>query len=275
MVGQVIRVIAGFYDVLSENKEYRVRASGNLRNLGNNPLVGDFVVFNMDGMLLEIKERSNELIRPKVANIDQAVVITSLKEPNYSSYLLNKMLAMVESQRIKPLIVFTKSDIGDVSPAKEYRDQGYEVVVVNNHSKSGIDDLRQKLVNKLNVFMGQTGAGKSSTINSLLGIERETQAISKALGRGKHTTRVVEVEILGDLKLIDTPGFSSFEIALSKLDLAHAWHDFDILSTKCKFRSCLHINEREEDCAVKKALAEEKISQARYNDYVKMMGEIK
>ncbi len=275
MTGQVIRVIAGFYDVLADNRQYRVRGSGNLRNEKTSPLVGDFVNFDEDGMLIKILERKNELTRPKVANIDQAAVVMSLKDPNYSSFLLNKMLAVVESQRIKPIVIFTKADLGDASPTREYEQQGYDVVLVNNNSQEGINKLRGKLMNKLTVFMGQTGAGKSTTINSLLETKRETQEISKALGRGKHTTRVVEVEIMGNLRIIDTPGFSNFELEMNKLQLAHAFFDFDLLATKCKFRSCLHLHEKITDCAVKRALQENKIHQTRYNDYVKMMGEIK
>lgn len=275
MTGQVIRVIAGFYDVLSDGKEYRVRASGNLRNNKNSPLVGDFVDFDFEGMLLSISPRKNELIRPKVANIDQAVIVMSLAEPTYSSFLLNKMLASVEAERIVPIIVFTKADIGDVSPCEEYEMQGYITILVDNTSGKGISKLRGLLEDKLTVFMGQTGAGKSSTINSLLETKRETQEISKALGRGKHTTRVVEVEISGTMKIIDTPGFSSFELEMTKLQLAHSFKDFDLLATECKFRSCLHLHEQENDCAVKRAVSDGKISVVRYNDYLKMMGELK
>lgn len=275
MRGQVLRVIAGYYDVEVGNKEYRVRGSGNLRNEKISPLVGDFVDFTEDGMLTEVFSRHSEFIRPKVANVDQAVVVMSLISPNYSSYLLNKMLAIIEAQRVKPIIVFTKSDLTEENPKVDYESQGYEVYLIDNKTQKGIDALKAALMDKLTVFMGQTGAGKTSTINSIGNLNRETQEISKALGRGKHTTRVVEVVNIDGAKIIDTPGFSSFEIPFDKLTLAKSFKDFDLLSAKCKYRSCLHVAEKFEDCAIKQAVENKKISLTRYNDYVKMMGEIK
>ncbi len=273
MFGQVIRINAGFYDIESDGKEYRTRGSGNLRNKGINPLVGDFVTFEPNGFLSEVYERRNFLVRPKVANVDQAIIITSLKEPTYSSLLLNKFLAIIESNNIQPIIVFTKSDLTKKSYLQEYVNQGYIAFEISNKKGEGIEKLKPIFKDKLSVFTGQTGAGKSTTINSLADLNIRTQKISKALGRGKHTTRVVEIIDWFGGKLIDTPGFSSLEFNLSKLELARSYQDFRKYSFECKFRTCIH--NKEIKCGVKIALKEGKITNNRYNDYLRLLEEAK
>jgi len=193
VVGQVCKVISGFYDIIVDSKMYRVRGSGNLRNTEQSPLVGDFVVFEPEGFVTEIKERRNSLVRPKVANVDQAIIVQSYVSPNYSSILLNKFLAIIEANEIKPIIVFTKSDLANESHLEEYKKQGYEAYEISNTDPSTLKELAGIFKDKLSVFTGQTGAGKSTTINSLANTDLETQEISKSLGRGKHTTRVVEI----------------------------------------------------------------------------------
>ncbi len=272
MRGQVVRVISGFYDIVIDDKEYRVRGSGNLRKEEQSPLVGDFVEFEENGMLTKIYPRANSLVRPKVANIDQAVIVTSLKEPNYSSILLNKFLAIIEASSIKPVILFTKRDLVDSSPKEEYVSQGYEVYEISNNDVDSLNELRKIFKDKLTVFTGQTGAGKSTTINNLADTNIKTQEISKALGRGKHTTRVVEIIPWNHGRLIDTPGFSSLEFNLSKLQLARAYHDFEKLSVNCKFnRTCIH--NKENDCAIKDAVKDGTISEQRYLDYIRLLKE--
>lgn len=271
--GQVIRVISGFYDILCENKEYRVRGAGKLRQKETSPVVGDIVSFTPDGLLEEIHERKNMLVRPKVANVDQAFIISSLKDPDYSSTLTNKMLAIVEANSIKPIIIFTKRDLVTTSPVEEYKNNGYEVYEISNTTGQGVEDLKNLFRNKLSVFLGQTGSGKSSTINSISGTTLETQEISKSLGRGKHTTRVVQIiEWMGG-QLIDTPGFSSFDFNLTPLQLSRSYHDFENASKECKFpRNCLHY--KEEDCEVKRRVENNLISSIRYNDYIKLLKEV-
>ena len=273
MKGQVVRVIAGFYDIESGENEYRVRGSGNLRNKGMSPVVGDIVEFTKNAFLEKIYSRNNFLMRPKVANVDQAIIIQSLKQPNYSSILLNKFLAIIENAGIRPVIVFTKTDLVSKTPTKEYIDNGYEVFEINNKSKKTLKSFSKIFKGKLSVFTGQTGAGKTTTINNLANVNLETQEISKALGRGKHTTRVVEIIPWLEGKLIDTPGFSSLEFEMTKLELSKSYHDFERESVNCKFdRNCLH--DKENDCGIKDAVRIGKISKTRYNDYLRLLKEI-
>lgn len=274
MQGQIYKVIAGFYDIYANDKIYRVRGSGNLRNKEQSPVVGDYVIFEPEGFVTEILERKNSLVRPKVANIDQAIIVQSYVQPNYSSILLNKFLAIIEANNIKPIIVFTKSDLTKESRLQEYLDQGYTAYEISNNDLKSLDLLKKVFKNKLSVFTGQTGAGKSSTINSLANTKLATQEISKSLNRGKHTTRVVEIISWLGGRLVDTPGFSSLEFNLSKLDLARSYHDFKKHSQYCQFpRTCLH--DKEIDCGIKKAVNNNKITKQRYNDYLKILREIK
>ena len=272
MKGQVIKLISGQYKIESENKFFIVKASGNLRFNKTPPIVGDFVEFEPDGFLTKIYERKNFLIRPKVANVDQIIVVMSLKEPDYSSFLLDKFLAIIESKDIHPVIFFTKKDLSTKSFLNEYISQGYEAYEFSNKNinKDTLINIKKIFKNKLTAFTGQTGAGKSTTINTITGLNLETNEISKSLGRGKHTTRVVQIYNFMEGKIIDTPGFSSLDFNLTKLELSRSWHDFRKLSSNCKFfRTCIHYKESE--CAIKKNVIDGKISEQRYNNYVKLL----
>ena len=272
--GQIIKTIAGFFDVKSDNKVYRLRASGSLRDNNLIPIVGDIVEFKNDSLLLKIKERKNCLIRPKVANVDQVAIVTALNEPKFSSLLLDKFLAIVESQNIQPIILFTKSDIGDVTPFKQYKSQGYKCFLINNKNENfNWNEIKNEFKDKLSVFTGQTGVGKTSTLNNLLNLTEKTDEISKALGRGKHTTRVVEIFSNDTIEIIDTPGFSSLEITLTKEQLSKSYFDFKQWSTMCKFSSCLHY--KEQDCKVKENYENGKLLKSRYENYIKILLEIK
>lgn len=272
MRGQLIKIIAGQYSIRVNNDVYIVRAAGKLRLNKTSPIVGDIVEFTPNEFLTKIYPRKNFLERPKVANIDQAIIVTSLVEPNYSSFLLNKFLAIIEHNEIKPIILFTKSDLTNESHLNEYLNQGYEAYEISNNNLESIKVLKNIFKNKLSVFTGQTGAGKSSTINSIANLNLKTDKISKALGRGKHTTRVVEIIDWFGGQLIDTPGFSSLEFDLTKLQLSRAYHDFEKASQKCKFaRSCIH--NKETDCEIKRLVENKTISVTRYNDYIRLLKE--
>ena len=274
MKGQVVRVISGYYDILSDGTEYRTRGSGKLRKQEMSPVVGDWVEFEPEGLVSTVYERKNSLIRPKVANVDQVVIVTSLKDPNFSSILLDKFLAIIEFNDIEPIVLFTKRDLVDESPIAEYEQMGYRAFEISNEDPSSLETLRPIFKDKLTVFSGQTGAGKSSTINNLSGSEQETQAISKALGRGKHTTRVVEIIRWNEGYLIDTPGFSSLELNMEKLELANSYKIFKERATQCKFKNCLHINEKENICSVKQAVTEGLVTNQRYENYLRLMEEL-
>ena len=171
MMGQIIRVNAGFFDVQCEQKVYRLRASGSLRDQKIIPIVGDYVKFNVDGILLEVLERQNLLIRPKVANVDQVVIVCALNEPKFSSLLLDRFLAMIEAQNLDVIILFTKADLFDHQPFYDYQSQNYQCFLIDNINENNHQNLIKLLTNKLSVFTGQSGVGKSTTINKLLNLD--------------------------------------------------------------------------------------------------------
>ena len=273
--GQVIKVISGFFDVKTkDNLVYRLRGSGSLRTKKLLPIVGDYVLFKEDLILCEIEKRNNYLIRPKVANVDQVVIVMSLSQPSFSYILLDKFLAIIQYQEIDVIIVFTKMDLGDNKPYFDYVSQGFKCFLINNLLKNeNFIDLKNELKNKLNVFTGQSGVGKTSLLNNLLNLNEKTNDISLALGRGKHTTRVVEIFELDDIKIIDTPGFGKFDLELTKSQLSTSFFDFKIWSKKCKFISCLHF--KEEDCEVKRQYQNGSLLKTRYENYIKMLMEAK
>jgi len=268
--GKVVRSISGFYDIKSKDKIFRVRGSGNLRENDTSLVVGDEVEFDIDGFLTKVYPRKNFLVRPKVANIDQAVIVISVKEPRLSKLLLNKFLANIEFANIHPVILFTKIDKG-IAPIEEYRLMGYRVFEIDNN-KALPKELKKIFKDKLTVFTGQTGVGKSTTINNIAKLNREVQEISKALGRGKHTTRVVEVVDWAYGELIDTPGFSKLKLQLNQKELSKSWHIFKNLSRNCEFNDCLHINEKH--CAIKNKIGK-LISNDFYEIYLRLNKEIK
>ncbi|WP_128008799.1 ribosome small subunit-dependent GTPase A [Mycoplasma sp. ATU-Cv-508] len=274
MRGLVRKVIAGFYDLETESGQiYRVRGSGKLRHEQQSPWVGDYVEFKPEQLITQIYPRKNQLTRPEVANVDQVLLVTSVFDPVFSTFWLDKNLAIVEAKGINPVLVFTKTDLADPSPWLFYAREGYQVFPVNTLDLKTILPLRAKFAGQINVAIGRSGVGKSTLINKLAKLELPTGEISTRTRRGKQTTRVIEmVDFLGG-KLVDTPGFETIELGLSKTQLAHAYHDFHALSSKCSFgRSCLH--QHEQDCAVKKAVKNGIISLSRYENYLKLLNQI-
>lgn len=270
MEGIIIKNISNDYVVLCKNGEYICKPRGKFRNDKITPLVGDNVVIDPDNKyILDIKPRKNMLIRPSVANIDQALIITSVKEPDFSTNLLDKLLVVITYNDIEPVICLTKLDLLNNQEKKEideyikyYKSIGYKVIL--NTDKN---ELKEILKNKLTVITGQSGAGKSTLLNTLdKNLELKTNEISRALGRGKHTTRHVELYHIYDGLVVDTPGFSAIDLSdIPNIGIRDNMKEMYDNLDDCKYRDCMHI--KEDGCAVKKKVETGEILQSRYNNY--------
>ena len=275
MEGIIIKNQSNDYTVRTQNGIYICKPRGKFRNEKIIPLVGDTVVIDdINKYLLEIKPRKNSLIRPPIANIDIALIAVSVKEPKFDSNLLDKLLTIISFNNIKPIICLTKLDLLNEEETKEikkimtyYKDIGY-TVVENTNAK----EIKKIIKNKKVVIAGQSGAGKSSLLNRLdKNLSLETNEISKALGRGKHTTRCTTLYDVDGSLIADTPGFSSIDFReMTKMDIRDNMKEmFDNLEY-CKYRDCMHI--KEDACYVKKLLEEGKILASRYNNYKSFIG---
>lgn len=285
--GKIIKALSGFYYVQDENGELiQCRGRGVFRKNKVTPLVGDNVLFqaenNTDGYILEVMERKNELVRPPIANVDQAILVFSAIKPDFSPLLLDRFLVLVESNDIEPIICISKTDLISEDGVQEieeyarnYRKIGYHVLLTSTKEKDGIDQLLPLLEKRISVFAGQSGVGKSSLLNSLRpDLELETNEISMSLGRGKHTTRHVELIEIGNGLVADTPGFSSLEfLTIEAEELAYCFPEIYEAGANCKFRGCTHISEPK--CAVRQSIEDGSIEQFRYNHYVSFYEEIK
>lgn len=273
MQGQIVKIISDLHYVSCNNIIYSCKCRGIFRKEHITPVVGDYVLFNKEKKLIEkILPRKNIFQRPKVSNIDQAFIITSLKLPDFSLNLLDKFIILMEINKVKPIICITKSDLLDKNELEKinrylayYKNIGY--IVVYNYEVDKIQDL---IKNKISVFTGQTGAGKSTLLNKLCpDLELETGEVSLALGRGKHTTRVVQLVNCDNGKIMDTPGFSSLSLNYSKEQIRDAFREFNNYS--CKYSDCFHINE--EECSVRKAVIANNILESRYDNYLSFLRE--
>ena len=273
MEGQITKILSNLYFVTtSDNKVYECHSRGRFRKDNITPLVGDYVIFdNKENYIVEIKDRYNNLDRPMVANIDQAFIITSVKSPDFSSNLLDKLLTVCYCNKIKPIICFTKldllnkSELSDIKKyIKYYKKIGYTVLTNKNLFR-----IKRLFKNKSTVFTGQTGAGKSTLLNMIdKKFNLETGEISKALGRGKHTSRFVELHSLFKGKVLDTPGFSSISLdQYSKNQIRDSFIEFS--KYKCPFKDCFHVNEKE--CNVKNNIKLGNIMFSRYDNYIKFL----
>jgi ribosome biogenesis GTPase len=284
--GKIIKALSGFYYVLGEEGIIQCRGRGVFRKNKVTPLVGDEVSYQAenktDGYIMEVKERKNELVRPPIANVDQAILVFSAVEPEFSTTLLDRFLVLVEYNHITPLICITKVDLLEEGLGKleryaaEYRDAGYEVILTSSETLEGLEELYPYLEGKISVFAGQSGVGKSSLLNALRPeLELKTSVISHHLGRGRHTTRHVELIKIGDSGLVaDTPGFSSLEFTeIEPPELNFCFPDIERISEDCKFRGCLHVSEPK--CAVKAAVEAGEIPEYRYEHYKDFLQEIK
>ncbi|MCI5812431.1 MAG: ribosome small subunit-dependent GTPase A [Lactobacillus sp.] len=280
--GIIQQSLSGFYDIISDGQIYRTRGRGNFRKKGIKPLVGDHVEFE-DGYLLVIEPRKNQLVRPLVANVDDAVVVTAATQPTFSSNLLDRQLIALELQKVEPILFFSKVDLLNEdefqhlkSVADGYREIGYSVYFnAQPFNKIDLQNLLNQLKGKVVTMMGQTGAGKSTLLNHLSPeLDLPTGEISQALKRGRHTTRKVTLLNVDDALIADTPGFSSYEdFTMTKEQLPQLFPEMRAIAPECKFRGCLHL--KEPGCAVKTAVEHGKIMQTRYDNYVQFQELIK
>lgn len=285
--GQIIRALSGFYDVQSEQKIYRTRARGNFRKRKITPLVGDFVEFESkaqsEGYILEILDRQNEMIRPPIANINQAVVIMSAVEPDFSLNLLDRFLIYLESLNVQGTVYLTKTDLiatttyTRIKTYLDYYEQiGYRIFAPQvAFDPATIEAIEATFANQTTVFTGQTGAGKSTLLNHIdPKLNLATAAISQSLNRGKHTTRHIELIPLNGGLVGDTPGFSSLGLLnVTAETLVDRFPEFRTIGQDCKFRTCQHVMEPQ--CAVKAALDAGEILQSRYDNYLQFRAELK
>ena len=279
--GQIRKAISGFYYVHADGETYQTRGRGNFRNRKITPLVGDQVLFESenktDGYLLEVMPRKNQLVRPPVANVDLGVVVTSLVEPNFSYNLLDRFLVTLEYESIEPVIFLTKTDLASneqqIDEIKQtYETIGYPVIVPKYPGDTA--ELIRYFPERLTVFMGQSGAGKSTLLNQISpDLNLETGEISDSLGRGRHTTRHVELLPLYDGLVADTPGFSSSDfLTIETTELPKQFPEFVSASNHCRFRECMHA--KEPGCEVKRQVETGEIAQTRYENYLQFLQEV-
>ncbi len=270
MIGRIIKILSNDYTVKYDEGIIVCKVRGKFRSLSLTPLVGDFVKFDKNKKyIMEILPRKNELVRPPVSNIDQVIIITSVKDPDFSSNLLDKLLVILEYNKIKPIICFSKLDLltnkEEINKYIEYYKKYYDVYL-----NTEIDKIKKIFKNKLTVFTGQSGAGKSTLLNKINpNLNLKTDEISYALGRGKHTTRHVELLVLEEGMVADTPGFSALTFNMNNIEIKDNFIDFDKYRGECEFRDCTHI--KEEKCAIKMHVQKGDILKSRYENYLKFV----
>lgn len=283
--GRIMKALSGFYYVQTSDNVYQCRGRGVFRNKKITPLVGDFVSFDAnnsrEGYIKEIKTRKNELTRPPIANIDQAIIISSATMPDFNPRLLDRFLVKIEAKEITPVIFITKMDMIDTEKQqaiehyrRDYTDAGYAVELLSVHDSHSLSRLQAYFADRVSVIAGQSGVGKSSLLNALnSSLYLKTGDISKSLGRGKHTTRHVELLGVDNGLVADTPGFSSLDFQEIDLGLlVNSFPEFRERIQDCKFRGCMHVNEPQ--CAVKQAVADGEIPAFRYDHYLQFYNEI-
>ena len=286
MTGRVIYSSGGNYRVLSENKIYFCKPLGKFRNQNIKILVGDIVDIEVNeykegleelNIIINLYERKNEFIRPNISNVDHAILVTSITKPKLNDYYLDKLITIFQSRSIEPILIFTKKDLGidkeQQTIINDYLNNDYKILVTSQEvTQEEKDILKKWLGNKFSVITGQTGVGKSTLLNNLKNdLALETGDISKALGRGRHTTRHSEAfEIFENSFVVDTPGFSSLEINdLENEIIFWNFFSFEKYAYKCKFKNCSHL--KEEDCEIKK----QNFSERTWKNYKKILLEVR
>ena len=284
MQGKIIGNISNIYKIKVDNEIYDSYARGKLKNIEMSPIVGDIVEIEITdktkklAIIEQINPRNNQMKRPKIANLDQVIFIISTKNPKPDLLMLDKQLAYAESLKIEPIIVINKIDLDESYKTiqKTYQNIGYKVITISAKENVGIEELKKVLKEKTSVFSGNSGVGKSSTINALFGTEKtEEGEISKKNKKGKNTTTETRLyELEKNTYIADTPGFSNFEITeIESKDLDENFREFRSEIENCEFIGCTHI--KEENCGIKQAIKEKRISEKRYERYCKIYQELK
>ena len=276
MEALIIKNISDLYIVKVNNEIYKCKAKGLFRKKGITPTVGDNVIIDERKMVItNILDRKNILVRPPISNVDQALIVMSVVNPEFSANLVDKLINIIEYNNIKPILCLSKLDLLDDKQEinkyiNYYKKIGYEVIL-----NTEIEKIKELFKNKITVITGQSGVGKSTLLNMLdSSLELKTNEISIALGRGKHTTRHVELIDLFEGLVADTPGFSSLSfIGMKKEDIRDNFIEFNTYNDKCKYKDCMHL--KEDDCEVKRMVELGEILNSRYENYVKFISEVK
>mgnify|MGYP002508508528 FL=1 len=275
--GRIIKSLSGFYDVRTENKVITCRARGSMRRTGLSPQVGDIVDISVEkgkGMVERIHPRQNSFVRPAVANLELLVIFAANVNPVTEPFLIDRVCAIAGDQEVPVCICVNKCDM---DPARDltaiYRQAGYTVIQTSAETGLGIEELRAELSGKFCAFTGNSGVGKSSILNKLdPELHLPVGEVSEKLGRGRHTTRHVQLYAIGNALIADTPGFSSFDTdqmeVILKENLQYAFPEFGKYIGTCQFRDCSH--RKEPGCAVTTALAQGDIGKSRYESYLKL-----
>lgn len=276
--GRIIRSLSGFYDVQTDTGVISCRGRGSLRRTGDSPLTGDMVEISVEkgkGMVERILPRKNRFIRPAVANVDALVVFAANTNPVTEPFLVDRVAAIAGNQEVPVYLCINKCDLDPATDlVRIYQNAGFPVIRASAETGEGVDALRCLLEGKLTAFTGNTGVGKSSMLNALCPeLSLATGAVSEKLGRGRHTTRHVELYHLGgDTYVADTPGFSSFDTeqmdVLLKENLQYTFPDFAAYLGSCQFHDCSHRSEP--GCCVRKAAEEGKLEKTRYESYLRL-----
>lgn len=283
--GYLLKGVGGFYYVEGEDgRIYECKARGIFRKRKMSPYAGDRVILTVEedgtGTIEEIEPRKNQLIRPPVANIDQLFIVVSVREPSPSTLIIDKIIAAAENKGIEPVLVISKADLEDAGWLCEIYDKaGIPCIPISSVTGEGVEKVREMLCGKISAFTGNSGVGKSTLLNCVdPRLALETGEISQKLGRGRHTTRQVELlHLPGGGYVADTPGFSSMDLEryelVRKEDLPHCFREFAPYLGECRFTSCSHTCEK--GCAVLEAVKEGKIASSRHESYVAMYQEVK